>query len=454
MDRPSSPHPATPLPPIHADMSPEELPARCESRMSQRPQLRRTSATYRLPKFRDFDNDDDEDDYDDDDDPIFSSARRAAPFTPQTFYDPDEDDDEDFGELIRFRLDDTDMDAPDAEPFPPHSLAPLLLPQAAGPSISDDDFFSNDTPPVYHGFSYHALALVKRVWNSRRAQLSHHRPVHPNSGSPDPSTAYDGIAVAPSEPDYPLPEDYAPPAAATPPPESRIAVSDPDVPIYPRLGDMSSIRDGRGASVDRAFCNFPLYTIRKVLYLHDMLGRAADCASSGDVEPSSALERVARARVDEETVGVLCDQFERAMVLDVSFPVSAKGWSPVSFARWRILLEKATGKQAPLGRPEGGDVLSGEAGDRTRRFERAPQRPKTPQFFLLDDDDDDEDEDEDALGPERCRARDSDDESDEDGWDEINLENSPGRRAVSAPVFFLDRRAMPMSMGHHGIMAH
>ncbi|TFY52498.1 hypothetical protein EVJ58_g9983 [Rhodofomes roseus] len=430
--------PATPLPPLHEDMAAEELPARCESRMSQRPQLRRTTATYKLPKLYAFD-DDDEDDFDDDADPDFSSALLAqrSSFTPHYMGAGDDNDDDDFGELIRFRLDDADVDAPDWDPFPQHSLAPLLLPRASEqPPL--DDVFSIDTPPAYHGLSYHSLALTKRVWNTRRAQLSKRRPTfnHTGPGSPDPFTAYDGIAVPPHEPDYPLPEDYAEPAAATPPPESRIAVSDPNVPIYPRLGDMCSIRDGRAASVDRAFCNFPLYTIRKVLYLHDMLRRAADSSCSESEQRRGALSvtpalvsgRVACAPVDEESVGVLCDQFQRAMVLDVTFPVSAKGWAPMSFARWRILLEKATGRQVPFIEAVETEVLhttngSAEAEDPSdaieeRRSEQAPQRPKTPHFFLLDEDDED-----DEPGPRRCTA--SDDSSDDDGWDEINLENSP-----------------------------
>ena len=80
--------------------------------------------------------------------------------------------------------------------------------------------------------------------------------------------------------------------------------------------------------------------------------------------------------------------------------------------------------------------------------------PKTPHFFLLGDEDD---EDEDFVVR---RPASVSDESDEDGWDDVSLEGSPGRRAVAAPVFYLDRRTLPvpppMHVGHAGagIMAH
>ena len=424
--------------PAHTHMpSSDELPQRCESRLSQRPPLRRTHASYRLPKLFGFEGDL-EDEFDDDSDPEFSAAAFSVHTAPPGLSNDDFDDDDDLGELIRFRLDDGDSYDLSASPsFPPASIAPLLLPRPASPApLTCDDFFSIDTPPAYHGFSYHALALVKRVWNGRRA--------HWVRRSPDPSAAYDGIAVGPHEPDYPIPEDYAAPAAATPPPEPRLVSADPDVPIFPRLGDLCSLRDGRAAAVDRAFCNFPLYTIRKVLYLHDMLrpeGRG--CAGVQAV----------RERVDERAVSVLCEQFERAMVLDAPLPVCAKGWSPASFARWRILLEKATGRQVSPGVESAPHNLTTASEDDKAPTACAPPRPKTPHFFLLGDEDD-----EDGDRSSRRRRASLSDESDEEGWDDVSLESSPGRRAVAAPVFCIDRRTLPVAMhvGHAGasIMAH
>lgn len=430
---------------------PDDLPQRCESRLSQRPPLRRTHASYRLPKLFGFD-DSFEDDFDDDSDPEFSPAAFAARAMPPGLSERDgydDDDEDDLGELIRFRLDDGDAYDLSASPsFPPLSLTPLLLPRPASPApapaLTTEDFFNLDTPPAYHGFSYHALALIKRVWNGRRAHWAAGR-----SPDPDASAAYDGIAVAPHAPDYPIPDDYAAPAAATPPPEPRVAPADPDVPIFPRLGDLCSLRDARAAAVDRAFCNFPTYTIRKVLYLHDMMRPGArGCAWA------------AGAGTDERAVSVLCEQFERAMVLEGPLPVCAKGWTPASFARWRILLEKATGRHVPADEDDT-SYHSSSFSSYDEKVLAPPPRPKTPHFFLLDEDDDEDGDGDDSFVVRRSESASG--ESDEEGWDDVSLEGSPGRRrgAAAVPVFYLDRRTLPapapaaMHIGHvGGIMAH
>jgi hypothetical protein len=57
--------------------------------------------------------------------------------------------------------------------------------------------------------------------------------------------------------------------------------------IYPRTGNLSNLHDSRSATLDRAFCNYPLHNIHKTLFLHDMLQRAADYTCHKGLQPSA-----------------------------------------------------------------------------------------------------------------------------------------------------------------------
>ncbi|CDO68157.1 hypothetical protein BN946_scf184938.g9 [Trametes cinnabarina] len=59
-----------------------------------------------------------------------------------------------------------------------------------------------------------------------------------------------------------------------PSPRVRLQTYNPYAPIFPRLGDISALRDPYCDWYDRAYINFPTYSIHKILYLHDMLDRA------------------------------------------------------------------------------------------------------------------------------------------------------------------------------------
>ncbi|EGO03989.1 hypothetical protein SERLA73DRAFT_69788 [Serpula lacrymans var. lacrymans S7.3] len=52
-------------------------------------------------------------------------------------------------------------------------------------------------------------------------------------------------------------------------------VQNMNAPIYPRIGDVTALRDAYSVNVDRCFCQFPLWTIHKMLYLFDMHQRVA-----------------------------------------------------------------------------------------------------------------------------------------------------------------------------------
>jgi hypothetical protein len=44
--------------------------------------------------------------------------------------------------------------------------------------------------------------------------------------------------------------------------------------IFPRLGDISALRDPYSVDIDRCFCHFPLWTVHKTLYMFDMHHRS------------------------------------------------------------------------------------------------------------------------------------------------------------------------------------
>ncbi|KAI0342144.1 hypothetical protein BDW22DRAFT_1358277 [Trametopsis cervina] len=80
-------------------------------------------------------------------------------------------------------------------------------------------------------------------------------------------------------------------------PQPRLSTPNPNALIYPRTGSLSSLRDSRSATLDRVFCNYPLYSIHKTLFLHDMLRRASNDASTDDSESPLLSEVHPRADV-------------------------------------------------------------------------------------------------------------------------------------------------------------
>ncbi|KDQ58346.1 hypothetical protein JAAARDRAFT_34141 [Jaapia argillacea MUCL 33604] len=125
----------------------------------------------------------------------------------------------------------------------------------------------------HHGFSRSALMHQKWFWNNRYEEHAGWQLC-----SATGSAAYDGISIAPTRP----------PSRDR---RSSLSVfftstsggkmggtatkgSDPKSPIYPRMGDIGALREQYSADVDRWYCGFPLFKIRRRLYLHDMEHRS------------------------------------------------------------------------------------------------------------------------------------------------------------------------------------
>ncbi|PCH39146.1 hypothetical protein WOLCODRAFT_146865 [Wolfiporia cocos MD-104 SS10] len=399
-----SPHPADPRFPFfglsHPEQ-PEDVPSRPESRMAhKRPPLRRTTRFVRVPAFS-IDN---SDEWSDDDDAEFSaSVVFGSPrFTYETDLSDDSDEEYDDDELAKI-MSISAADVCSRKLASAQSIASSsALPQPPPPATDSDDEIWN-APLVYHGFSYNALEMVKQVWSSRHAAWTERNVARTSMGV---ATSHnDAIPILPTSPSAPEhlpspqhihPSEFVTPAFAP----ARTSPPDPSVPIYPRLGDLARIRDDLSASIDRTFCRFPTHTIRKMLYLHDMLHRARATGPSEFASRASASD-------DEET---LVGGTRGRAFADEAL---ARSWEHDWFARWQVLLHKtlpqqravaATGACPDAG--SGGDddvsvhVLEVSAlgagdgldacDDEDSFIAELPARPQSPKFFFADDGSDDD----------------------------------------------------------------
>ncbi|CCM06002.1 uncharacterized protein FIBRA_08245 [Fibroporia radiculosa] len=377
-----------------------------ESRWVKRPPLRRTPKFRRIPGF----SDDDSDDSDDDSDSIFSSSvvfplsqHIIGSDDPDSSSDSDEDDD--LAQAIRCAPVRVELRPGTASTFGLPSLrppSPLPLPTSPPCATTEEvDIFS--IPPSYHGFSYNALALVRKVWNTRCRQFSH-CPTESDPVKPNAHTSYAGLFPPTCSPtrgffhstDTPS-NDYR-----QIPPFPRVASSNPNVPIYPRIGDISSLRDDDPAALDRVFCHFPLYTIRKTLYLHDVQQQGqgdthnlhlpySDSSTGSDDEQTLVGEEPSCKRVN--------DNFSANVVSDSMFlPLTARRWQYDWLLRWQTHMDPSSQEYPPspslvLDISETQTYPFGEEVDDLADFERLdmydqPERPTSPKFFFASEEDD------------------------------------------------------------------
>jgi len=85
------------------------------------------------------------------------------------------------------------------------------------------------------------------------------------------SHAYGGMAILPGTCPA-LSRDRFSSSRKIPPPSPCPTSVSPR--IFPRLGDISALRDPYSVDIDRCFCRFPLWTVHKTLYMFDMHHRS------------------------------------------------------------------------------------------------------------------------------------------------------------------------------------
>ncbi|KAF8137396.1 hypothetical protein EV363DRAFT_1394946 [Boletus edulis] len=140
----------------------------------------------------------------------------------------------------------------------------------------------------HHGFSRSALLQQKTFWNSRHEEWAEwqSRMQQGNIQKQESKTndAYTGLTT--SQPRVVM---WPPPCMRTPPSglERDLADHPPrkheqdiHASIYPRVGDISALRDPYSVNIDRSFFRLPLWTLHKTLYSFDMQQRSASLASS------------------------------------------------------------------------------------------------------------------------------------------------------------------------------
>ncbi|KIP01280.1 hypothetical protein PHLGIDRAFT_20688 [Phlebiopsis gigantea 11061_1 CR5-6] len=175
-----------------------------------------------------------------------------------------------------------------------------------------------------------------------------------------------------------------------------------DAPIYPRTGDLATLRDSRPAALDRAFCHLPLNSINKILFLHDMLERST---TPSPVSPVSPLPKDSSSD-DEDNVSFVdislgsCASCESAFVggetsfcsahehrnaarddnheqeTDSVHPVDYdRVWEIDWTARWKVLFERV--KEDPTSPVD------------EKAFRAVFNPPKPPKFFIGEEEEDD-----------------------------------------------------------------
>ncbi|KAF7797280.1 hypothetical protein EIP86_008475 [Pleurotus ostreatoroseus] len=281
-----------------------------------------------------------------------------------------------------------DYHEPDPPPIlkpslPSHTISlscvPVRLLSTTATSHTESCLATCEDEPIIpdHGLSRSALNHLKEFWNIRKSEwnqreatLAHARGSASLYGVGQYARdslrdALFGRLAAKHTP----PEPAKPAADAAPP-------INLNTPIYPRTGDLLRLRDARFATMDRAFCNVPLYSINKMLFLHDMLDRSGastpapstpsdspvslpkeleDSLSAEDAEAEAVFEDIslsssnsAAACSDEDTLVEKSVELQldvektQQQVLDSAVIVDdhepERVWEVDWSARWRVLL--------------------------------------------------------------------------------------------------------------------
>ena len=190
--------------------------------------------------------------------------------------------------------------------FPaPSTPPPILVPDAFPeqdlpvPSIIPSELPMHHQPlrPMFphHGLSRSALQHQKWLWNTRYDEWMQWR-ADVDSAEAAEMGAYGGITPNPTaiEPPPPFRRCSSP---MPPEPEYAAAVGkkvEMNEKIFPRTGDLTDLHDPQVMRLDQTFCNYPLWTIQKVLFACSM-----DTTARGEGPRSRDSEKAGERDVQE-----------------------------------------------------------------------------------------------------------------------------------------------------------
>ncbi|KAF8269482.1 hypothetical protein EI94DRAFT_953562 [Lactarius quietus] len=312
-------------------------------------------------------------------------------------------------------------------PVPSTPPPPILVPDAfpeQSPSMIPSELPHRPMMFPHHGLSRSALQHQKWLWNTRYDEWMQWR-ADVDSAEAAELDAYGGISGPAVVIEPPPPLRRCSRASHSPVmPESEYAPvackkTEMNEKIFPRTGDLTDLHDPQAVRLDQTFCNYPLWTIQKVLFVCSM-----DTTARGE-GPSS---QDSRAEGDGQQADAQGNNRERVTLaqreseLDSTIPLLAKlRWEQSWHTRWEVLtaLVRMTERAVlargrttipatvttPIGLPVVARSLTDVAVESS--VTRVPTR-----FFL---------EDAERLGEADGSESDDDDDEDEDDYGELIL---------------------------------
>ncbi|KAI0819620.1 hypothetical protein BC628DRAFT_1015662 [Trametes gibbosa] len=256
---------------------------------------------------------------------------------------------------------DEDVSALDRFPLPPASYSPPPHQHLPAPSPAPPDTDSPTPHPTvfHHGLSRSALNACRDFWDRRfRFWLSWRDHVdrldalqasYAADHVPPPALCYPPPPILPRTRAIPGHPTNGRVPSLVPPPDSqddfpavcgrrvRLPVYNPYAPIFPRLGDLRTLREPYCDWHDRAFVFYPTYAIAKTLYAHDMAVREEQWRARGMYAPE-----------------------------DAALGIDPKPWEVDWHARWQILVDRQPYPPQPYPPPspcaqeDGGGPREGE----------------------------------------------------------------------------------------------
>ena len=273
----------------------------------------------------------------------------------------------------------------------------------------------------HHGFSRSALLQQKTLWNSRHEEWAEWQSrIEQDAGHKQESVgndAYTGLDTIQSDvAENPPPYMRTPPSGLERDLADHLPRKHEDVhsSIYPRVGDISALRDPYSVNIDRCFFRYPLWTLHKTLYVFNMHQRSTMLAPpalvhdtaqvQSSISSSTLSSYTSSTSADEESDCTLVAEdspvadsrlHQMESSRDTSSPCTHPSWTRLCrwelswYARWELLIGLFQRDRIKCDHSDTPAKLTSPLGPKT-----AAPLPPAPAFRIpVEDGDDDDDED-------------------------------------------------------------